>query len=322
MTRPIVTVTRRLPPVVEAELRDEFEARLNADDLPFGQAELRRALESSDAILCTVTDRLDRTALGAPPIRAGIAANFGVGFNHIDLAAARDLGLMVTNTPGVLTEATAELAIALMLMVARRVTEGERELRAGKWTGWRPTHLIGRGLAGRTLGIVGMGRIGRAVARRAAGGLGMNVIYHTRSPTATDDALGQRRDSLEALLREADVVSLHAPATPDTRRMMGARELRFMRSDAVLINTARGDLVDEEALADALIEGVLHGAGLDVYEHEPSVHPRLLRLDNVVLLPHLGSATAEARIGMGRRALENLRAFFAGDAPPDVVTPP
>lgn len=322
MTRPIVTVTRRLPAAVEAELHHEFDARVNADDFPFGPAELRRALESSDAILCTVTDRLDRATLGAPPVRARIAANFGVGFNHIDLAAARDLGLVVTNTPGVLTEATAELAVALMLMVARRVTEGERELRAGKWTGWRPTHLIGRTLAGRTLGIVGMGRIGRAVARRAAAGLGMKVIFHTRSPVATDDALGHRCDSLEALLREADVVSLHAPATPDTRRMIGARELRFMRRDAVLINTARGDLVDEEALADALIEGVLHGAGLDVYEHEPSVHPRLLRLDNVVLLPHLGSATAEARVGMGRRAIENLRAFFAGETPPDAVTRP
>jgi lactate dehydrogenase-like 2-hydroxyacid dehydrogenase len=321
MTRPIVTVTRRLPAAVEAELRDEFDARLNPDDLPFGPAELRRALESSDAILCTVTDRLDRATLGRPPVRARIAANFGVGFNHIDLAAARDLGLVVTNTPGVLTEATAELAIALMLMVARRVTEGERELRAGKWTGWRPTHLIGRGLAGRTLGVVGMGRIGRAVARRAVAGLGMNVTFHTRSPEATDDALGHQCDSLEALLREADVVTLHAPATPDTRHMIGARELRFMRRDAVLINTARGDLVDEEALADALIEGVLHGAGLDVYEHEPSVHPRLLRLDNVVLLPHLGSATEEARIGMGRRAIGNLRAFFAGETPPDLVMP-
>lgn len=322
MTRPIVTVTRRLPEAVEAELHEEFDARLNAGDLPLGPAELRRALESSDALLCTVTDRLDRATLGHPPVRARIAANYGVGFNHIDLSAARELGLTVTNTPGVLTEATAELTLTLMLMVARRVTEGERELRAGKWTGWRPTHLIGSGLDGRTLGIVGMGRIGRSVARRAAAGLGMKVVYFTRTPTSDDDALGRRCGSLAELLAAADVVSLHAPANAGTRRMIGAKELRELRPGAVLINTARGDLVDEEALADALLEGVLHGAGLDVYEYEPSVHPRLLRLDNVVLLPHLGSATGDARIGMGRRAIENLRAFFAGSAPPDVVVAP
>ena len=216
----------------------------------------------------------------------------------------------------------AELAITLMLMVVRRVTEGERELRAGKWSGWRPTHLIGRGLTGRTLGIVGMGRIGRSVARRAAGGLGMRVRYFTRTPRPEDDVLGVRCDSLAELLAASDIVSLHTPATAETRRMIGATELRQMRPDAVLINTARGDLVDEEALADALIEGALHGAGLDVYEHEPSVHPRLLRVENVVLLPHLGSATEEARTGMGLRALENLRAFFAGEVPPDVVRAP
>jgi lactate dehydrogenase-like 2-hydroxyacid dehydrogenase len=320
MTRPIVTVTRRLPAIVEGELREFFDLRLNEDDLPLGRAELRRALESSDALLCTVTDPLDRAALGGAPIRARILANFGVGFNHIDLAAARELGLVVTNTPGVLTEATAELTMTLMLMVARRVTEGERELRAGKWTGWRPTHLIGRGLGGRTLGIVGMGRIGRSVARRAAAGLDMRVQYFTRTPRPEDDALGQRCNSLDELLATSDVVSLHAPATSETRRMIGAGQLRRMRPDAVLINTARGDLVDEEALADALIEGVLHGAGLDVYAHEPSVHPRLLRAGNVVLLPHLGSATDEARVGMGRRAIDNLRAFFAGAPPPDLVS--
>ena len=320
MTRPIVTVTRRLPAAVEAELRESFDVRLNESDLPMGPTDVRRALESSDGLLCTVTDRLDRTALGSAPVRARILANFGVGFNHIDLAAARDLDLVVTNTPGVLTEATAELTITLMLMVARRVTEGERELRAGKWTGWRPTHLIGRGLTGRTLGIVGMGRIGRSVARRAAAGLGMEVRYFTRTPRPEDDMLGQRCETLAELLATSDVVSLHAPATRETRRMIGGDQFRQMRRDAVLINTARGDLVDEEALADALIEGLLHGAGLDVYEHEPAVHPRLLRVDNVVLLPHLGSATEAARVGMGRRALDNLRAFFAGHAPPDVVS--
>ncbi len=319
MTRPIVTVTRRLPEVVETELRESFDVRLNADDLPFGPLDLRRALESSDALLCTVTDRLDRAAFGAPPVRTRIVANYGAGFNHVDLDAARDHGIVVTNTPGVLTDATAELALTLMLMVGRRVTEGERELRAGKWTGWRPTHLVGRGLSGRTLGIVGMGRIGRAVARRAAAGFGMEVIYHTRTPTAEDEALGRRCASLEALLAAAEFVSLHAPATRETRHMIGPRELGMMRKDAVLINTARGELVDEEALADALLEGVIHGAGLDVYEHEPSVHPRLLRLDHVVLLPHLGSATDDARIGMGRRAIENLRAYFEGRTPPDRV---
>ncbi|HLS47245.1 MAG TPA: D-glycerate dehydrogenase, partial [Gemmatimonadales bacterium] len=319
---PVVTVTRRLPEPVEAELREHFDARLNARDTPLGPDALREALESSDALLCTVTDRLDATVLSAPPVRARILANYGVGFNHIDLAAARALGLVVTNTPGVLTEATAELGITLMLMVSRRTGEGERELRTGRWTGWRPTHLVGRGLSGKTLGIVGMGRIGRAVAGMAARGLGMRVIYVTRSPGPEDDALGSRAASLDELLSQSDVVSLHAPATPETRHLIDAAALGRMKRDAILINTARGDLVDESALARALTEGRIAGAGLDVYEQEPRVHPQLIGLENVVLLPHLGSATESARIAMGRRALENLRAFLAGGEPADVVAQP
>jgi lactate dehydrogenase-like 2-hydroxyacid dehydrogenase len=318
MAKPIVTVTRRLPEAVEAELQDAFDTRLNPSDHPFGPVELRRALESSDGVLCTVTDRIDRAVLGGPPVRSRILANYGVGYNHIDLEAAGELGLVVTNTPGVLTEATAELTITLMLMVLRRATEGERELRAGKWTGWRPTHMVGQGLGGRTLGIIGMGRIGRSVAQRAIDGFGMRVVWYSRSSAA--GAPGERRETLAELLAEADVVSLHAPATPETRHLIGRRELAAMRRGAVLINTARGTLVDEEALADALLEGTIHGAGLDVYEHEPSVHPRLLRAGNVVLLPHLGSATEEARAAMGWRALANLKAFFAGEPPPDPVS--
>jgi lactate dehydrogenase-like 2-hydroxyacid dehydrogenase len=303
-----VTVTRRLPATVEDELRQHF-------DLTGG------TLVESDGVLCTVTDRLDREVLGRAPLRCRILANFGVGFNHIDLAAAGALGLVVTNTPGVLTDATAELTLALMLMAARRTGEGEREVRSGSWRGWRPTHLMGVGLTGRTLGIIGMGRIGQAVAERAAQGLGMRVIFVTRNPETTSH-FASRCGELEELLEEADVVSLHAPASAETRHLIDARALGRMRHTAILVNTARGDLVDEEALADALAQGTIRAAGLDVYEHEPAVSPRLLALENVVLLPHLGSATESARIAMGRRALENLRAFFAGERPPDQLPLP
>lgn len=321
MPRPLVTVTRRLPDAVEDELRRHFDLRAGAVDAPMGPAELRRALAESDGLLCTVTDRLGADVLGTTPIRCRILANFGVGFNHIDLAAARSLGLVVTNTPGVLTDATAELTLTLMLMAARRAGEGEREVRSRSWRGWRPTHLMGIGLTGRTLGVIGMGRIGQAVAERAALGLGMRVIFVTRNP-GTSSPFASRRERLEQLFEEADVVSLHAPATSETRHLIDARALGGMRRSAILVNTARGDLVDEEALADALEQGTIRAAGLDVYEHEPAVNPRLLALENVVLLPHLGSATESARVAMGRRALENLRAFFAGERPPDQLPLP
>jgi lactate dehydrogenase-like 2-hydroxyacid dehydrogenase len=276
---------------------------------------LREALRSADALLCTVTDKLTAEVLSVEPRRAKILANFGVGFNHIDTEAAKARGLAVSNTPDVLTDATADTALTLLLMVARRAGEGERHVRAGQWTGWRPTHMLGTHVTGKTLGLIGMGRIARAVAQRAHHGFGMRVIYHDPFPPAPDvaKALGaEPRNSLEEVLREAHFVSLHCPATPETRHLMNRERLALMRPEAFLINTARGDVVDEAALVEALQARRIAGAGLDVYEKEPQVTPALLALENVVLLPHLGSATQETRVAMGLRAFENLQLFFSG----------
>ena len=313
--RPTVVVTRRLPNTVEEELSLEFEVRLNRDDRPLGPTGLQDALRTADALLCTVTDRLTADVLGTEPLRARLLANFGVGFNHIDTEAAKARGLAVSNTPDVLTEATADLAMTLLLMVSRRAGEGERHLRGGAWTGWRPTHMLGSQVSGKVLGLVGMGRIARAVARRAHGGFGMRVIFHDPFPPSPSEAtaLGaEPRQTLEEVLEEADFVSLHCPAMPETRHLMNRERLARMRRSAYLINTARGDVVDEAALVEALGDGTIAGAGLDVYEREPQIAPALVAMENVVLLPHLGSATTETRIAMGRRALENLRLFFSG----------
>ncbi len=313
--RATVVVTRRLPEPVERELARDFDARLNPDDRPLGADGLRDALQSADALLCTVTDKLTKEVLEVEPRRARLLANFGVGFNNIDVDAAKARGLSVSNTPDVLTDATADLAMTLLLMVARRTGEGERHLRAGAWTGWRPTHLLGTQVSGKTLGLVGMGRIARAVARRAHHGFGMRVIFHDPYPPPADVAAGlgaEPRDALEQVLGEADFVSLHCPALPETRHLMNRDRLRLMRRDAYLVNTARGDVVDEAALVQALREGRIAGAGLDVFEREPQVAPELLAMENVVILPHLGSATQETRVAMGMRALENLRLFFDG----------
>ena len=313
--RPTVVVTRRLPEPVESELTRDFDARLNSKDAPLGPDGLQDALRSADAVLCTVTDKLTADVLSVEPHRAKILANFGVGFNHIDTEAAKARGLAVSNTPDVLTDATADTALTLLLMVARRTGEGERHVRAGQWTGWRPTHMLGTQVTGKTLGLVGMGRIARAVAQRAHHGFGMKVIFHDPYPPPAEVAteLGaEPRAALEQVLGEADFVSLHCPATPETRHLMNGERLGLMRRDAFLINTARGDVVDEAALVEALSAGRIAGAGLDVYEKEPQVTPALLTKENVVLLPHLGSATRETRVAMGRRAVENLRLFFSG----------
>ncbi len=313
--RPTVVVTRRLPEVVERELSRDFDARLNQDDRPLSSDGLREALRTSDGLLCTVTDRLTEEVLSAEPRRARVLANFGVGYNHIDTDAAKARGLAVSNTPDVLTEATADLAITLLLMVSRRTGEGERHVRKGAWTGWRPTHMLGSQVSGKVLGLVGMGRIARAVARRAHHGFGMRVIFHDPYPPSPSEAaaLGaEPRDSLDQVLAGADFVSLHCPATPETRHLMNRERLGLMRPSAFLINTARGDVVDEAALVEALARGSIAGAALDVYENEPQVSPGLLAMENVVLLPHLGSATQETRVAMGMRALENLRLFFNG----------
>lgn len=320
--RPRVVITRRIPAAVEAEAAQHFEVVLNRDDVPFTPAELQDALRTADALLPTVTDKLTAEVLSAEPLRAKIIANFGVGFNNIDIQAAKARGLTVTNTPDVLTDDTADLAMTLLLMVARRAGEGERHVRHSEWIGWRPTHMLGAKVSGKTLGMVGFGRIAKAVARRAHGGFGMRIIFHDPYPPTAEEAkmLGaESRGSIEAVLAEADFVSLHCPATPETRHLMNAERLGRMQRHAFLINTARGDVVDEAALVAALESKTLAGAGLDVFEKEPGITPALLGMENVVLLPHLGSATLETREAMGRRALENLRLFLSGQPPRDRV---
>ncbi len=322
MTKPRVIVTRRWPEEVEARLSELFDAQLNADDEPMSQAALKAALSEADALFPTVTDRIDAEVLSAEPLRAKLIGNFGVGFNDIDCASARDRGLVVTNTPEVLTDATADLAMTLLLSVARRAGEGERHLRAGAWSGWRPTHMMGTQVTGKTLGLIGLGRIGRAVARRAHHGFAMKVLFHDPYPPSAEEAAALGAEpcaSIEALLEQSDFVSLHCPATPENRHLMNAARLARMKPDAFLINTARGDVVDEAALVEAVSRGTIAGAGLDVFEAEPKVTPELIAMENVVLLPHLGSATRETRAAMGFRVIENATAFFAGEAPRDRV---
>jgi lactate dehydrogenase-like 2-hydroxyacid dehydrogenase len=309
--RPTVIVTRRIPAVVEQELAAAFDARLNPDDTPMTVEGLRDAMRSADAVLCCVADKMTADIINTPNRTAKLLANYGVGFNNIDIAAAKAAGVLVSNTPEVLTEATADLAMTLLLMTARRAGEGERHLRGGHWTGWRPTHMMGTMVTGKTLGLVGFGRIARAVTKKALDGFGMKVIFH--DPLVPAGALGaEPRPTLEALLGESDFVSLHCPALPETRHLMNAQRLGQMKKSGILINTARGDVVDEAALAAALRTGQIAAAGLDVFEREPNVTPALLQMENVVLLPHLGSATLETREAMGRRAMENIRLFFSG----------
>ena len=319
----MIIVTRRLPDAVEKELVDKYGARLNADDHQFKPRELSDAMREADIVLCTLTDDLSRPTIeAAHGGRVKLLANFGVGFNHIDLGAAREQGIAVTNTPGVLTEDTADHTLLLLLAVARRVTEGERELRDGRWTGWRPTHMLGTRVTGKTLGIVGFGRIGQAVAQRAHHGFGMRVVYHSRSAAdaETEKRVGATRcASLDVLLEQSDFVSLHCPATPDTYHLMNADRFRRMNRHAFLVNTSRGDVVDEGALIAALDDKRIAGAALDVYEGEPSVNRRLLGRENVVLVPHLGSATVESRVAMGRRAIANIDAFVAQQELPDRI---
>ena len=315
-------VTRKLAEPAEAILRERYDVTTNRDDVPLSVDELRTAMAEFDALCPTLTDRIDARIIGAPNSRIRIIANYGAGYDHIDVEAARRAAIVVTNTPDVLTDATAEIAILLMLMATRRAGEGERVLRAGRWQGWAPTDLVGRDLAGRTLGLVGFGRIAQAAARRARDGFGMAIAYHSRHRVA--DPIEERYGAtfcptLEELAAQADIVSLHCPGGPATRHLVDAAFLRRMKPDAVLVNTARGTVVDEDALARALADGVIAAAGLDVYEREPQVHPMLLAQENAVLLPHLGSATVETRTAMARRVARNLEAFFAGEEPPDRV---
>ncbi len=320
--RPVVVVTRRLPVEVEDALRDRFDVELSRHDVAMTAEQLQLALGRADALLCTVTDRLTAEVLAAYPLRTRIIANFGVGYDNIDLAAAQAHEIVVTNTPDVLTDCTADLAMTLMMMTLRRTGEGEREVRSGRWQGWRPTHLMGHRVTGRTLGLIGLGRIGRAVAARARQGFGMRVIaFDPATPNAADVApLGvELRPSLEAVLAEAEIVSLHCPSNATTRKLMNTSRLAQMPRGSYVINTARGDVVDDDALIGALMSGHLAGAGLDVFQGEPQIDRRYLGMDNVVLLPHLGSATRETRVAMGLRAVANLAAYFDGVPVPDRV---
>jgi lactate dehydrogenase-like 2-hydroxyacid dehydrogenase len=316
-----VLVTRRWPAEVERALQERFEVVLNDADRQLSAAELAQAMGEFDAICPTVSDKIDAGVIGGGD-RLKLIANYGVGFDHIDLAAAKAKGIAVTNTPGVLTDATADIALTLMLMAARRAGQAERELRAGRWQGWRPTHLIGSSLKGKVLGLVGMGRIAIATARRARHGFGMRIAYYARrecDPAVAAELEAEFFPELDRLLEASDFVSLHVPGGAETANLIDARALAAMKPGSYLINTARGGIVDHDALADALKSGHLAGAGLDVYPHEPHVPEALLELENVVLLPHLGSANIEARTAMGMKALANIEAFVNGDPLPDRV---
>ena len=322
MSKPKIWLTRRWPAEVHNYLAARYDVTLNERDVLPGPEDLRGALRSHDAVCPTVTDRLTAEILQSGAGKVKILGNYGVGVSHIDLEACKRLGIVVTNTPDVLTEATAEIALTLMLMTARGAGAGEREIRNHTWAGWGPMRNLGAEVTGRTLGLIGFGRIGQATARKAHLGFGMRVIYFSRRRAAAEveaQTGAAHCASLDELLASADFVSLHCPGGASNRHLIDARRLAQMKKTAFLINTARGEVVDEPALAQALRSGAIAGAGLDVYEQEPRVPEELLALENVVLLPHLGSATLETRTAMGMRVAKNLDSFFYGAAPPDRV---
>ena len=319
--RPLVIVTRKLPDVIETRMMELFDTRLNDDDHPMTREELVEAVKKADILVPTLTDRIDKGILAQAGESLRLIANFGTGVDHIDLAAARERGITVTNTPGVLTEDTADMTLALILAVIRRVSEGERLLREGQWTGWGPTFMLGHRLWGKRLGIVGMGRIGSAVARRAKG-FGLSIHYHNRRqlPETTENTLEATYwESLDQMLARMDIISVNCPHTPATFHLLSARRLKLLKDSAVIVNTSRGEVIDEQALTRMLRAGELAGAGLDVFEHEPAVNPKLLGLPNVVLLPHMGSATIEGRVDMGEKVIINIKTFVDGHKPPDRV---
>ena len=321
MSRPRILVTRRWPQEVEAEMAARFDMVLNEGDVPLDQQALAAAMDEYDILCPTVSDKIDADVIGNGS-RVKLIANYGVGFDHIAIDAARAKGIAVTNTPGVLTDATADLAMTLLLMVARRAGEGERELRAGQWTGWRPTHLVGSSLKGKVLGCVGFGRIAQATAQRARHGFGMRIAYYGRHEADAEAVRGLDATyypDLRELLAASDFVSLHIPGGPETLNLINAAAISAMRKTAYLVNTARGSVIDHDALADALREGRIAGAALDVYPSEPQVPEALLGLENAVLLPHLGSATRETRVAMGMRTLANVDAWSRGEPLPDRV---
>ncbi len=320
-TKPQVVVTRRLPQAVETRMAELFDVELNLLDLALPRDKLAAAMADCDVLVPTVTDVIDAELIGGAGERLKLIANFGAGVDHIAVAAAKARGIAVTNTPGVLTEDTADMVMALILSVPRRLAEGEKLVRSGSWAGWSPTGMLGHRIGGKRLGIVGMGRIGQAVAHRARA-FGLSIHYHNRKKLP-DAAAGPLEatwwPTVDAMLERVDIVSLNCPETPETHHLINATRLKLMPRNAYLINAARGTLVDEAALADCLERGGIAGAGLDVFEHEPAIDPRLLKLPNVVLLPHLGSATFEGRQAMGEKVIANIRMFADGHRPPDQV---
>ncbi|KKN20414.1 hypothetical protein LCGC14_0935860 [marine sediment metagenome] len=318
-----VVVTRRLPEVVEKRLTELFNVTLRQDDTPMTRSELSEAMKSADILVPTVTDEIDAALIGQAGDRLKLIANYGAGVDHIDVMTARQRGILVSNTPGVLTDDTADMTMALVLAVTRRMSEGMAQMQSGDWKGWAPTALLGGRVSGRRLGILGMGRIGQAVARRAAA-FGMQVHYHNRRRLRPEieEALGATYwESLDQMVARMDVLSINCPHTPSTFHLMNARRLKLMKPDAVIVNTSRGEVIDENALTRMLRAGELQGAGLDVYEHGTDINPRLRELNNVVLLPHMGSATLEGRIEMGEKVIINIKTFEDGHRPPDQVVP-
>lgn len=321
--KPLVTVTRKLPDVIETRMMELFDVRLNLDDAPMSADGLAAALAGADVLVPTVTDRIDARLVETPDCRVKLIANYGAGVDHIDIRAAYARGIAVTNTPDVLTEDTADMTMAMILSVPRRLTEGERVLRAGDWPGWSPTWMLGHRVSGKRLGILGMGRIGQAVARRARG-FNMSIHYHNRRrihPDVEAELEATYHESLDQMLARMDFVTVHCPHTPATYHLLSARRLKLIPPHAYVVNTARGEIIDETALIRMLRNKELAGAALDVFENEPRVNPKLLQLDNVLLLPHLGSSTVEGRIGMGECVLINIKSFVDGHKPPNRVLP-
>jgi glyoxylate reductase len=325
--KPLVVITRKLPDQVETRMRELFDARLNLDDRPFGKDEMVAALKEADVLVPTVTDRIDAALVDQAGPALKLIANFGNGVDNIDVEAATRKGVIVTNTPNVLNEDTADMTMALMLAVPRRLTEGANVLKGdGKWAGWSPTWMLGRRIWGKRLGIVGMGRIGTAVARRAKA-FGLSIHYHNRHRVARsieDELEATYWESLDQMLARMDIISVNCPSTPATFHLLSARRLALMQPTAYIVNTARGDIIDEDKLIRLIQDGKIAGAGLDVFQHEPAVNPKLVKLaakGKVVILPHMGSATIEGRIDMGEKVIINIRAFFDGHRPPDRVLP-
>ncbi|PIW26120.1 MAG: D-glycerate dehydrogenase [Rhodospirillales bacterium CG15_BIG_FIL_POST_REV_8_21_14_020_66_15] len=319
--KPRVVVTRKLPDAIETRMMELFDVQLNLDDQPMTKAQLIEAVANADVLVPTVTDRIDAAILAQAGERLRLIANYGTGVDHIDLATVRQRGITVTNTPDVLTEDTADMTMALFLAVSRRIAEGERVMRTGGWTGWAPTWMLGHRINGKRLGIIGMGRIGRALARRARG-FNMAIHYHNRKRVHEDvenELEATYWESLDQMLARVDLVSVNCPHTPATYHLLSARRLQLLQPHCIIVNTARGEVIDENALTRMLEAGDIAGAGLDVFEHEPAVNPKLLALDNTVLLPHLGSATVEGRIDMGEKVLINIKTFVDGHKPPDRV---